>query len=290
MAHVPEEWTVLSMIKWGTAYFEEKGVPSPRLSIEWLLADVLQTRRLNIYLQFDRPLSDSELADMRGKIKRRLKHEPLQYIVGHTDFMGAHLRVTRDVLIPRPETERLVELALETLPGEAPCTVLDIGTGSGCIAISLKMERPDWDIYAVDLSKPALELARENAILNTADITFLTGDLFKPESFTGDLPEKLDVIVSNPPYIPNKERPEIEQEVRDFEPGIALFTDDLMNVYSSIRGIGEMKLVKGGYLFVEIHEDYSEELLNLFKNPSWEASLVRDYNSKNRVIFALYKG
>lgn len=290
MPHVPEEWTVLSMIQWGTAYFEEKGVPSPRLSIEWLLADVLQTRRLNIYLQFDRPLSDSELADMRVKIKRRLKHEPLQYIVGHTDFMGAHLRVTPDVLIPRPETERLVELVLETVPETPSSTVLDIGTGSGCIAISLKMERPEWDIYAMDLSEKALELARENAILNATDVAFLSGDLFKPESFLSDLPDKLDVIVSNPPYIPEEERSEIDREVRDFEPGIALFTDDLTNVYSCVKNVGEMKLKKGGHLLLEIHEDYGEELLGLFKNPLWEASLLRDYNGKNRVISALYKG
>lgn len=289
MAHVPDEWNILSMIKWGTAYFEEKGVPSPRLSIEWLLADVLQTRRLDIYLQFDRPLSEDELALLKEKIKRRLKHEPLQYIVGHTEFMNAHLRVTPDVLIPRPETERLVESILETIPESPPRTVLDIGTGSGCIAIALKMARPEWEVYAIDVSRRAIEVAQENAVLNATEITFLEGDLFHPETFIGELPGKFDVIVSNPPYIPNSEREDIDREVKEYEPEIALFTEDLTGIYTTIRESAEKMLKTGGYLFLEIHEDYGEQLINLFKKSNWESSLQRDYNDKNRIISALYK-
>jgi release factor glutamine methyltransferase len=290
MPQVPEDWTILSMIKWGTAYFEEKKVPSPRLSIEWLLADVLQMRRLDIYLQFDRPLSEGELSDLRDKIKRRLKHEPLQYIVGYTEFMHAHLRVTPDVLIPRPETERLVESVLERFSAESTCKVLDIGTGSGCIAIALKMARPGWDVYAIDISESALELARENANLNAADLTFQCGDLFQTESFIEKLPGKLDLIVSNPPYIPSEERSDIDHEVRDYEPEIALFTDNLMGIYTSLKHIGEALLKKGGYLLVEIHEDYGNELVKLFEKSKWETTLLRDYNDKNRIICGLYKG
>ena len=290
MPQVPEDWTILSMIKWGTAYFEEKKVPSPRLSIEWLLADVLQMRRLDIYLQFDRPLSDSELSDLRDKIKRRLKHEPLQYIVGHTEFMHAHIRVTPDVLIPRPETEHLVESVLERLPAESSCKVLDVGTGSGCIAIALKMDRPEWDVYAIDISESALMLAQENAHLNATDITFWVGDLFQAESFMENLPGKLDLIVANPPYIPAEERSDIDREVRDYEPEIALFTDSLENIYTSLKKAGEILLKKGGYLVAEIHENYGEELLKLFEKSKWETTLLRDYNDKNRVICGLYKG
>ncbi len=290
MPQVPEEWTILSMIKWGTAYFEEKKVPSPRLSIEWLLADVLQMRRLDIYLQFDRPLSEGELSDLRDKIKRRLKHEPLQYIVGRTEFMHAHLRVTADVLIPRPETERLVESVLERLPAESPCRLLDIGTGSGCIAIALKMEQPRWDVYAIDISESALKLARENAALNATEVTFLVGDLFQPESFMENLPDKLDLIVSNPPYIPDEEKSDIDREVRDYEPEIALFTGNLKGMYASLKRIGETLLKKDGYLIVEIHEDYGNDLLKLFEKSKWETTLLRDYNDKNRIICGLYKG
>ena len=290
MPQVPKEWTILSMINWGTAYFEEKGVPSPRLSIEWLLADVLQMRRLDIYLQFDRPLSETELAELKRHIKRRLQHEPLQYIVGYTDFMHAHLKVTPDVLIPRPETERLVETVLERLPAEPPCSVLDIGTGSGCISIALKMARPQWDIFAIDISEAALELARENARLNAVDITFTQGDLYQPETFIEELPGKLDLVVSNPPYIPSKEKSGIDREVRDYEPEISLFTDDLKKVYRSLNVIGKQLLRKGGVLAAEIHEDYSDELLELFEKNKWQSTILKDYNDKKRIIFALYKG
>lgn len=290
MPQVPDEWTVLSMIKWGTAFFDEKGIPSPRLSIEWLLADVLETRRLNLYLLFDRPLSETELAELREKIRRRLKHEPLQYIIGYTDFMRAHVMVTPDVLIPRPETELLVETVLETIQMKKTCSVLDIGTGSGCIAISLKMERPKWDVYAVDISETALNLARQNSSLNATEVCFLVGDLFRPATFSGGLPEKLDVIVSNPPYIPNSERPRIDREVKDYEPEIALFTEDITLVYRSVRNIGEQLLKTGGYLFLEIHEDYGQDLINVFQKNNWETSLLRDYSNKNRIISALYKG
>ncbi|HKI45147.1 MAG TPA: hypothetical protein VKA08_07460, partial [Balneolales bacterium] len=136
----------------------------------------------------------------------------------------------------------------------------------------------------------ALEVARENAALNAADVTFLGGDLFLPESFMAKLPGKLDLIVSNPPYIPGEERPDIDREVRDYEPEIALFTDNLRGIYTSLKHIGETVLKKGGYLLVEIHEDYGNELMKLFEKSKWKTSLLRDYNDKNRIICGLYKG
>ncbi len=147
MPETPDEWNVLSMINWGTGYFEKKGIPSPRLSIEWILADILSLKRLNLYIQFERPLSKDELKRIREYVKRRARHEPLQYIIGYTEFMNAKINVNPDVLIPRPETEQLTELILEEHPGNTGLNVLDIGTGSGCIAIALKMEHPDWNIY-----------------------------------------------------------------------------------------------------------------------------------------------
>ncbi len=290
MPEIPKEWTVLSMINWGTAWFRKKKIPSPRLSIEWLLADVLQTQRLNLYLQYDRPLSSAELAVLRKHVRRRARHEPLQYIIGYTDFMHVRLHVTPHVLIPRPETERLAELILEQMPPVPPLTLLDVGTGSGCIAISLKKERPDWDIHALDCSEPALELARKNADLNGTEVHFLKGDFFERATFQEDLTQQLDVIVSNPPYIPDSERLSVEPEVRDFEPEIALFTGDLMKVYRALKAMGEQSLKKEGFLFLEIHEDFGDELLELFQPPIWKSTLHKDYNGKNRIISALYKG
>src|SRR5690606_6466742 len=139
------DWTVLRMLEWATAYFESKGIPSPRLSIEWLLGEVLSLKRLDLYLQHDRTLTTSELDTLRGWVLRRGKHEPLQYITGSTDFYNCTINVTPAVLIPRQETEQLVDKILQG-HSETHQRVLDVGTGSGCIAIAIKKARPDWHV------------------------------------------------------------------------------------------------------------------------------------------------
>lgn len=213
------------MIRWATGYFEEKQVPSPRTSIEWLLAHLLDIRRLDLYLQFDRPLSSTDLDTLRPMIHRRASHEPLQYITGETSFMGCTIRVTPDVLIPREETEQLVDLLLRhTAEYEnQPLKVLDLGTGSGCIPIALKKHRPHWEVFAADVSEKALKVARQNANLNQTDITLFRGDLFRQETLTI---QAWDLIVTNPPYIPDTDAPTLEKQVRNYEPHLALFHPD----------------------------------------------------------------
>ena len=150
MTNTPVEWTVLSLLEWGTGYFDKKGIKNSRLSIEWLLADVLKIKRLNLYLVFDRPVSEGELQLIKPMIKRRAAHEPLQYITGETDFLNARIKVTPDVLIPRPETEELVDKVLNNHNTEKELKVLDIGTGSGCIPIALKIKNRHWKIIGLN--------------------------------------------------------------------------------------------------------------------------------------------
>src|SRR5690554_505403 len=179
MPKPPAYWTVLSMLEWATAYFEKNAIKSPRMSIEWLLAHILSIKRLDLYLNYDRPLTDAELAQLRPLVKRRAMHEPLQYIVGETDFHHAKIKVEPGVLIPRQETEQLVEIILENHK-EDFFRVIDLGTGSGCIPIALKMERSGWELNGTDISEKALSIAKKNAALNSVDVNFFMDDIFKP--------------------------------------------------------------------------------------------------------------
>ena len=178
MSTKADVWTVLTMLEWGTEYFSGKGITQPRLSIEWLLSHVLDCKRLDLYLAFDRPLSQAELEELRALVRRRAQHEPLQYITGHTDFFNCRIDVNPSVLIPRPETEQLVEMVLDWGAERPHCRVLDVGTGSGCIAIALKKAKPGWDVTGIDISPEALKTATGNAVINEADVRFAPGDLF----------------------------------------------------------------------------------------------------------------
>lgn len=272
------------MLEWGTDYFKQKGLPDPRHSIEWLLAEILQVKRLDLYLKFDRPLSEQELDELRPLVKRRAGHEPLQYIIGFTDFMKARISVTPDVLIPRIETEQLVEIILDDHPEGTGRTVVDIGTGSGCIPIALKMERPDWKIEAFDISEAALKIARKNAEENGAEISFCKGDIL---SENGPHPEgPFDVIVSNPPYVLPEEKELLEPQVVSHEPELALFCDDPGAMYGSIIRFAEKRLARDGALYLEIHEKYSEQIRGLFDPGKWQCEVRDDYEKRARFIIA----
>ncbi|MGK7368703.1 MAG: peptide chain release factor N(5)-glutamine methyltransferase [Candidatus Halalkalibacterium sp. M3_1C_030] len=282
-----KDWTVLSMLEWGTEYFKERGIPDPRLSIEWLLAETLNVKRLDLYLKFDRPLSQSELDAIRPLVKRRASHEPLQYILGYTDFMNAHISVTPDVLIPRIETEQLVEILLDNHPAEDSSKgkhVIDIGTGSGCIPIALKMERTDWQVDALDISEEALRIAGENAKENEVDINFIKGNILRWEKLP--IEKKYDIIISNPPYVLPDEKDELDVQVANHEPGLALFCDNLDKMYGSVIEFSEDYLQHRGMLYLEVHEKYGEQIQKLFDDTRWETQLVKDYDKKPRFIIA----
>lgn len=283
MAEAPAEWTVLSMLEWATSYFDEKGISNSRFSIEWLLASVLDVKRLDLYLIFDRPLVEDELKQLRPLVKRRASHEPLQYITGETDFFNTKIKVRPGVLIPRPETEQLVEIILDDYD-HSPRNVLDIGTGSGCIAIALKKNRPDWSITATDISEKALTIAKENAHLNDVSISFQKHNILSPSDELTN--HQFDLIVSNPPYILRDERDVLDKEVKEFEPDEALFCTSTQDIYGAIEAFAAKNLSESGELFVEIHEQYGEEVKQIFPEEAWKTHLIEDYGSKDRFLRA----
>ena len=284
MSSKVEDWTVLSMLEWATEYFKQKDIPDPRHSIEWLLAETLGIKRLDLYLKYDRPLSSKELDTLRPLVKRRAQHEPLQYIIGFTEFLNAHISVSEDVLIPRLETEQLVEIILDQHPQGESLSVLDIGTGSGCISIALKMERPQWNINGIDISSAALKVARENAQANEVEIIFREADILRPENMVREKP--LDIIVSNPPYITPEEKEALEPQVREYEPHLALFFEDMEKMYGQIIDYAENNLADEGFLYLELHEYYADQIMRLFDTNLWEAQIHNDYDKKPRFIAA----
>jgi release factor glutamine methyltransferase len=254
--HAPAQsartWTILSLIEWGTGYLSERGFDEARLTIELLLSHLLHLQRIHLYTNFDRPLSQDELAAFKTLLQRRLKHEPLQYIIGETEFMGLALWVDPSALIPRPETEELVERALQWIGdrAEAQVTVLDIGTGSGNIPIALEHHSPKTLITSIDVSPDALRLAERNSVRHSCSrITFLQASVFDDV-----LPDrKFDLLISNPPYISSEEFAGLQPEVREFEPRMATTDDaDGLLFVRRICGMAMNKLQAGGAIFMEI--------------------------------------
>ncbi len=283
MPQAPSLWTVLSMLEWATDFFEEKQVKSPRFSIEWLLAHVLSIKRLDLYLEYDRPLSSEELDELRPLVKRRATHEPLQYITGETDFHHVRIKVQPGVLIPRQETEQLVEWVIESYSKKKDLTVLDIGTGSGCIPIAIKKARTNWKVYATEISEEALTLAQENAQLNNTEVIFLQDDLFAPSKIS-EL--KFDLIISNPPYILEEEKSSLDTEVKDYEPELALFCESIQKMYGAIEDLCSHHLAENGALFLELHEHHAEEVFQIFEERNWKATIKNDYSDKPRFLKA----
>ncbi len=257
-----QPWRVLDLIRTSTEYLEHHGVPDPRLDAEYLLAHVLRVKRLDLYLQHDRPLQKEELDPYRELIRQRGQRIPLQHLTGNTEFMGLSLMCNPDALIPRPETEVLVETILER-NGGGNLQVLDIGTGSGCIALALAHARPEWQITAVDVSEPALRLARGNTTnLGVANIRFTKLDILveRPPG------APFDLIVSNPPYIAEKETDTLQEEVREHDPGLALFAADQgMQFYERFAAIFHEVLGAGSRFYLEFGgKDQARALLDLF--------------------------
>lgn len=245
-------WTILSLIEWGTRYLSDRSFEDPRLNIELLLAHILGLKRIELYTSFDRPLNANELAAFKDALRRRLAHEPLQYIIGKTEFMGISLAVNRSVLIPRPETEELVQKAVEWINRltQQRVDVLDIGTGSCNIPIAIERLAQNAWITSIDVSEQALALAEHNMRrTGSTRIVLKQSDVFEA-SFA---PASFDVIVSNPPYISAAEFVLLQPEVREFEPTVATTDNaDGLTFIRRICSLAATTLRHGGMLFVEI--------------------------------------
>ena len=276
-------WTVLSMLEWATDFFEEKGVQNPRLSIEWLLADVLNINRLDLYLKFDRPLSTTELDQLRPLVKKRSLHEPLQHLTGSTEFLNCTIEVDKDVLIPRTETEQLVELVLNQHSSSDKLNVLDIGTGSGCIPIAIKKARPNWTCTGIDISPKALKLSSHNAEINEVEVTFLEADLNTLAKNKKIINKDWDIIISNPPYITPAEKSEMDPQVLNFEPDLALFHNDPLSLY---RKICEFASLCEAILFLECNDKFAMKIKEAALSFYHDAELLQDYDENDRFVIA----
>ena len=254
-----EKWDVLKILNWTKGYLADKGVENPRLEAEWMLCEALTLDRVGLYLNFDKPLSEAELAAYRGMVARRGRREPLQYILGSQEFMGLDFQVSPAVLIPRHDTEVLVAEGIKR--GAAARSILDIGAGSGCVAVALAKALPLAEVCAVDISDEALAVARDNAERNGASVQFFQGSLLEP--FAG---RRFDMILSNPPYIPQAELATLQQEVRGFEPMSALDGGaDGLDFYRAIVARAPDHLNAGGWLLFEVGAGQAPEVLELLR-------------------------
>lgn len=313
-----EPWTIKRILDWTSGYLERKGDEHPRLSAEWLLANVTGLSRVELYVNYDKPLEADELAAMHVAIERRAAGEPLQYVTGEMPFRHIVLKCERGVLIPRPETEVLVDAALEGVdaalarrgekgekdaegekrpggekdePAGDPVRVLEVGTGTGCIALSIASERPGTHVTATDLSERAVELASRNreALGLEGAVDIVQTDL--AEGVDPELMGSFSVLVSNPPYIPTAVlREEVPAEVADYEPELALDGgDDGLDVFRRLLDLAPRALAPGGMLAVELFEGSLEDAAALARaQGGWSSIEVReDLTHRPRVLVAI---
>jgi release factor glutamine methyltransferase len=276
--------TVSEIIALSTKYLQEHQIASPRLQAEELLADVLKCARLDLYLNFDRPLLEEELKTYRELLKRRAKGEPLGYLLSETEFFGCRWKITPDVLIPRPETEILISKVCEQLAGlpTASKQAWDLCCGSGCLGLGLKKRLPSFEVSLSDLSLAALEVAKLNAARNHLEVSFLQGDLLTPFSS-----KKADVVLCNPPYITDGEYAQLDREVRDFEPKLALTSGPTgLEFYARLARELPDYLNPHAQLFFEIGTGQGEDVLNLFNAPCWKGKRIeKDWAGHDRFFF-----
>jgi release factor glutamine methyltransferase len=280
--------TVLSLLKKATEYFNEKGISEAKRSAEHLLAHALGQKRIQLYMRFDQPVSDDELERFRSFVRRRLANEPVQYIVGSTEFYGMEFELTSDVLIPRPETEHLVEAVVDWVrahDGASAPRLLDIGTGSGCIPVAIAAQLPSCICTALDVSEAALNIARRNASRHGVEsrIHFLQHDILN-----GSLPDeqRFDIVVSNPPYVAKADVAELQPEIRVHEPMLAITDNgDGLTFYRKIAGNALTLLAPGGLLAMEIGYGQSSAVKNIFLQSSISVTkVIEDYAGIERVL------
>ncbi|MFH0845037.1 MAG: peptide chain release factor N(5)-glutamine methyltransferase [Pseudomonadota bacterium] len=290
-------WTIRELLAITADFLQRKEIDSPRLSAEILLAHQLNIPRIKLYLDLDKPLNKKEVSGYRSLIKRRLNREPLQYITGVQEFWSLDFMVGPGVMVPRPETELLVELVIslcrdEKYP-ETQCNrILDLCTGSGVLCISLSREFKNAAFWAGDISAEAIDLARSNARKHGVEdrIEFRRGDLFEP--FKKDK-RTFDIIVTNPPYIASEDFSALQPEIRDYEPMVALDgREEGMFFIEKIIAEGNNFLNQGGWVLLEMDPDQTERAARLIdENPGYDVvRRIRDYSHHYRVVMARKKG
>jgi release factor glutamine methyltransferase len=286
--HHPE-WKIVKLIQWATSYFKTHDIDSPRSTAEILLAHVLQTKRIDLYLNYDQPLTEDELQRFKVLLKRRIKREPVAYIVGAKGFWSTDVLVSRDVLIPRPETECLVERAIAVLaddPSSRTKRILELGTGSGAVTVSLAAHYPAYDYFASEISYAAIQIACRNARRHHLEnkISFFSGDWFAPLRSQKYF---FDLILSNPPYIKTEDVANLQPEIVTFEPIIALDggSDGLDSITQIIQAAHQY-LKPGGTLLLEIAHDQKEEAHRIMTQCGHYDNFGcrKDYNGYDRVV------
>ncbi|HZP74378.1 MAG TPA: peptide chain release factor N(5)-glutamine methyltransferase [Gaiellaceae bacterium] len=268
--------TLAEVLRGATEYLAARGVESPRVDAELLLARALGLQRIELYTQHDRPLTEAERVAARALVQRRGAREPLAYVLGDWDFRRLTLKTDARALVPRPETEIVVERCLALLDGIAAPRVVDVGTGTGAIALALKQERPDAHVLATDVSAEALALAGENAAATGLDVELVETDLLD------GLEGPFALVVSNPPYVLTGELDSLAPEVRDWEPRTALVDDG-----QTKRLIEDARRVLDGHLVLEVHEARARAIASAMKTRAYEdVSVVRDLAERERVVEA----
>lgn len=285
----PNEWTIMKLVQWATTYFDTHDIDSPRATAEILLSHVLNTRRIDLYLRYDQPLTPDELERFKVLIKRRMNREPVAYILGCKEFWSMGLHITRDVLIPRPETECLVEKSLGMLAVDANMKsklILELGTGCGAVILALASENPRHSYWATDISINAIRIARQNAMQNDLNgkIHFIAGDWFAP---LGSKTGVFDLIVSNPPYIKSGDLAQLQPEIHAYEPLLAL--DGAADGLHCLRHIIQSAyrfLKPGGALILEIGHDQKASLKQMIAEcGEYEGvSFYQDYSGYDRIL------
>ena len=281
-------WHVLELLEWTTSYFEKHNIPNPRLDAEVLLGHVLKKSRLQLYLHFDMPVFQEDLTVLRELIKKRIARTPISYLTHHKEFMSLDFYVDENVLIPRPETEFIVETVLKSNDSK-PENILEIGTGSGAIAISIAVNMPECHIIATDICEKALVVAEKNRDIHecTDRIELMHGDLFEP--IKREKPKKFNCIVSNPPYISIDESKKLSKDIYEHEPHIALIAgNDGLSVIQRLILQAPNFLLPKGKLILEIGEKQAASVKAILdEHPKYiHSQFINDYAGIERVVVA----
>ena len=282
-----QTWTIGSLVKWATDDFRTRGIENPRLDAELVVAHALRIDRMRVILDSARELESEELVMLRALVKRRRSHEPIAYLRGEREFYGLKFRVDKRVLIPRPDTETLVDTALSrTRHISLSMRQLDLCTGSGCVAIAMARQRVTAKVFATDLSPDALAVARENAYrLGAYNVAFVESDLFASLG-----PRRFDIITANPPYIPSGDIPGLMADVRDFEPRLALDGGaDGLDLVRRIVDEAPHHLVDGGVLALEIGAGEAGDTKAILEARGFrEIEISRDLARIERVVSGIF--